>query len=214
MTSHRIKREHLLRRWLPSGLVVAAAAASVVALTHFHGVRPRLAPAPTSVSPAARINTSPTQHAAQSQQRSSSPATHAQQAAPSPCRINTDAQHVIVSISSQHAWICAGKRQVNQSAVTTGATTVGNGTPLGTWHVQAKQTDRMLTVLSGESYHVDYWLPYDGSYGFHDAVWQTFPFGSGLYRSGGSHGCVHFPLATMKWLYNWTQVGAAVTIKS
>jgi lipoprotein-anchoring transpeptidase ErfK/SrfK len=117
---------------------------------------------------------------------------------------------VIVSIAKQHAWICAGARQVRDSAVTTGMTSAG-GTPTGTWHVQAKQTARWLGA-GGQAYQVRYWMPYDGDYGFHDALWQRFPFGGPQYRTAGSHGCVHFPLAAMAWLYGWTQVGATVTI--
>jgi len=52
---------------------------------------------------------------------------------------------------------------------------------------------------------VKYWIPYDGVYGFHDSSWQTFPYGSQQYRTDGSHGCVHFPLTVMSWIY---QLGA------
>ena len=211
MTSHRVKRRSLVLRWLPTVLVLLAVVAGGIALSRFHGPRPRLAaPSTTAVNPAAQIHApvvvSPTP--------SHQPATHPRPAPPSPCRASTDAQHVIVSISQQHAWICAGTRQVKDSPVTTGASATGDGTPLGTWHVQGKETDRMLTVLTGESYHVDYWMPYDGVYGFHDSSWQKFPYGSPLYRTQGSHGCVHVPLAVMAWLYDWTQVGAAVTIQA
>jgi lipoprotein-anchoring transpeptidase ErfK/SrfK len=72
----------------------------------------------------------------------------------------------------------------------------------------------VLSVLTGEAYHVEYWMPYDGNYGFHDSAWQTFPYGSQQYRTAGSHGCVHLPLSTMAWLYNWAKLGATVTIKA
>ena len=55
--------------------------------------------------------------------------------------------------------------------------------------------------------------PYDDIYGFHDSAWQTIPYGSTKYHTDGSHGCVHLPIAAMKWLYNWAAVGAAVTIR-
>jgi lipoprotein-anchoring transpeptidase ErfK/SrfK len=211
MTSHRVKRRRVvqLRRWLPTVLVLLAVIAAGIVLSRFHGPRPRLAAPPTTVSPAAQLQAPPsvptTPH---------TPATRAKPAPPSPCRASVDAQRVIVSIARQHAWVCAGSRQVKDSAVTTGATASGDGTPTGTWHVQAKETDRMLTVLSGESFHVDFWVPYDGVYGFHDSSWQTFAYGSPQYRTDGSHGCVHFPHTIMAWLYNWVQVGATVTIQA
>ncbi|HEY7046125.1 MAG TPA: L,D-transpeptidase [Jatrophihabitantaceae bacterium] len=210
MTSHRAKRRHVvpLRRWLPTVLVLLAVIAAGIALSRFHGPRPRLAAPPTTVSPAAQLHAPPP---APSTSATHTPATPAP---PSPCTGSADAQRVIVSISRQHAWVCAGARQIKDSPVTTGASASGDGTPTGTWHVQAKQTDRMLTVLSGESFHVDFWVPYDGVYGFHDASWQKFPYGSSQYRTDGSHGCVHFPHTIMAWLYNWVQVGATVTIRA
>ncbi|HEY3715463.1 MAG TPA: L,D-transpeptidase [Jatrophihabitantaceae bacterium] len=216
MTTHRAKRRRVLLRWLPTVLVLVAVIAGGIALSRFHGPRPRLAaPTTTSVSPAAQIHAPvqpPSTPPPATPTPSRRPATP--KAVPSPCRTSADAQHVIVSVSKQHAWICAGTRQVKDSAVTTGATATDDGTPLGTWHVQAKETDRTLTVLSGESFQVKYWMPYDGVYGFHDSSWQTFPYGSQQYRTAGSHGCVHFPLAVMSWIYNWAQVGATVTIQS
>ena len=214
MTSHRAKRSGLvpLRRWLPPVLVLLAVIAVGVALSRFHGPRPRLAAPPTTVSPAAAQLHAPP--AAPVTPSTHPPAAPAKPKPPSPCQGSVDAQRVIVSIGQQHAWVCAGARQVKDSAVTTGATASGDGTPTGTWHVQAKQTDRMLTVLSGESFHVDYWVPYDGVYGFHDSSWQKFPYGSSQYRTDGSHGCVHFPHTIMAWLYNWVQVGATVTIRA
>ena len=37
--------------------------------------------------------------------------------------------------------------------------------------------------------------------------------GSSLYKSEGSHGCVHFPAAAMTRLYQWAPVGTTVTIR-
>src|SRR5262249_6159843 len=70
---------------------------------------------------------------------SATPSGSARPAPPSPCRTNTDAQRIIVSIRQQPAWMCAGARQVTDSAVTTGAAAAGNGTPTGTWHIEARQ---------------------------------------------------------------------------
>jgi len=131
-----------------------------------------------------------------------------------PCAGNTRAQFVVVVIKLQHAWMCTGATLVYESPVTTGATATDDGTPIGTWHVQGKQSPRTLRTRDGGSYHVQYWMPYDGDYGFHDAAWQTFPEGSALYTTQGSHGCVHLPAAGMAWLYNWARVGATVTVRA
>ena len=58
-----------------------------------------------------------------------------------------------------------------------------------------------------------YWIPFDAPlFGFHDSSWQTFPYGSQQYRTDGSHGCVHMPLADIAFLYEWANVGATVVI--
>ena len=90
---------------------------------------------------------------------------------------------------------------------------VGFLVDLGTWHIEAKETNRWL-ASDGVSYHVEYWMPYNGDYGFHDALWQKFAFGGPQYRTDGSHGCVHFPLNVMAWLYNWMKVGGTVTVQA
>jgi lipoprotein-anchoring transpeptidase ErfK/SrfK len=57
-------------------------------------------------------------------------------------------------------------------------------------------------------------MPFYGAYGFHDASWQTFPYGSPLYTTQGSHGCVHVPVAVLGTLFNWAPIGTLVTIQS
>jgi lipoprotein-anchoring transpeptidase ErfK/SrfK len=171
---------------------------------------------PSTNSPAAQLQARPGASATRGEPSSSAaPSGSTRAAPPGPCRSNADAQRIIVSVRQQHAWMCAGAHQVAESAVTTGATATGSGTPIGTWHIEAKQTNTTLTVLTGEAFHVDYWLPYNGNvYGLHDSSWQTFPYGSQQYRTAGSHGCVHLPLASMRWLYGWARVGATVTIQA
>ena len=132
----------------------------------------------------------------------------------SSCTSNRYAQRVFVSISRQRLWACTGQRQVNTTAVTTGETDNGDGTPLGSWRVQARQRDRYL-VGPGYRDYVRYWVPFNGDFGFHDASWQTMPFGSPQFTTHGSHGCVHLPTPTMAWLYRWVTVGqTVVTIES
>jgi hypothetical protein len=217
MGSHRAEERGVVHgavlRWLPALAALLAIIGVGIAVSRFHGPRPKLA-APSTVSPAAQLQAPAS--ASTTPDPPSTPAvpsTSARPAPPSPCRANTDAQRIIVSVRQQHSWMCAGARQVADSAVTTGATATGSGTPIGTWHLEAKERNTTLTVLTGEAFHVDYWLPYDGNiYGLHDSSWQAFPYGSQQYRTAGSHGCVHLPLAAMRRLYGWARVGATVTI--
>jgi|GEM_PF-1828094 len=132
---------------------------------------------------------------------------------PTVCSTNTKSQLILVNITQQHLWACQGPEQVYDSAVTTGAYAIGDITPTGTWHIYAKETD---THLIGPTWNdfVNYWMPFYSDYGFHDAAWQTFPFGGPEYPTQGSHGCVHLPLAAMAWLYNWSRIGTTVTINA
>jgi lipoprotein-anchoring transpeptidase ErfK/SrfK len=127
-------------------------------------------------------------------------------------------QLVIVSISQQHLWACSGTSQVYDTAITSGAYLVaGDATPTGTWHIYAKETNQVLKGCDANGCWndpVNYWMPFYSDYGFHDAPWQTFAYGSAQYASDGSHGCVHLPAAAMAWLYGWAAVGTTVTVNS
>jgi lipoprotein-anchoring transpeptidase ErfK/SrfK len=128
-----------------------------------------------------------------------------------PCTSNSQPKWVVVSIEAQRVWMCQVETQVYSTLVTTGAVNVGNGTPLGTWQIQSRETDRYL-VGPGYRDFVKYWMPFNGDFGFHDASWQTMAYGAPGYRDNGSHGCVHLPLSAMRWLYDWAPVGTSVTI--
>ncbi|MDQ2751346.1 MAG: L,D-transpeptidase [Pseudonocardiales bacterium] len=134
---------------------------------------------------------------------------------PNACAANTARQQVLVSVAEQHLWMCAASHLVYDAAVTTGAVDLPyDSTPTGSYQIQAKETDRTLTLISGDQYQVNYWIPFDAPlFGFHDSSWQSFPYGSPRYRTEGSHGCIHTPLAAMKFLYGWADIGAVVTIR-
>ena len=126
-----------------------------------------------------------------------------------PCSTNTSARRVIVSIGSQHAWMCSKSTVEFSTAVTTGAVDKGDATPTGTFRIQGNQKGATLT---GANYavHVQYWIQFNGDIGFHDAPWQTMTFGTAQYRAQGSLGCVHMPLKSIAWLHKWVQIGKTV----
>jgi lipoprotein-anchoring transpeptidase ErfK/SrfK len=132
----------------------------------------------------------------------------------SPCVHNRRAQLVIVSIERQHEWACAYRRTVLSTPVTTGASSRhGDTTPRGTFAVQGLDRNTVLTTRAAGRYRVRYWIPFHlGVWGFHDASWQTMPFGSKHYVTRGSHGCVHMPLAAIRWLFHWVHYATRVRI--
>jgi len=132
----------------------------------------------------------------------------------------TGTKHIYVSISEQHMWACTGGTLLLDAAVTTGAsalTNVHDATPIGTSYIRNKVRN---TVLAGHdvngAWHdaVTYWMPFTGGIGFHDAPWQTFPLGSQLYKTQGSHGCVHVPLGDLTTLFSWAPIGTPVTVRA
>lgn len=141
-------------------------------------------------------------------------ASHADPVRTSPCMANEHRQLVLVSISHQHLWTCSGHHLVMSTPVTTGKAAPGDATPKGNFAVVARVADTTLHPASGLVIPVAYWIPFDGSvYGFHNAPWQTMPFGSRDYRTEGSIGCVHVPLAALRKLFYWVHQGTAVRIR-
>jgi lipoprotein-anchoring transpeptidase ErfK/SrfK len=118
-----------------------------------------------------------------------------------------------VSIKAQHLWMCARHRVVRQTAVTTGMAGRWTRTPTGNYWIQGRNRDTTLTLNTGATYAVKYWIPFDAPlFGFHDSSWQKFPYGSPKYKTDGSHGCVHMPLKAIAFLYRWTVRPTAVHI--
>jgi lipoprotein-anchoring transpeptidase ErfK/SrfK len=131
-----------------------------------------------------------------------------------PCARNDQPQLIVVSVKRQHEWACAYGSTVLSTPVTTGATSrPGDATPRGTFAVQGLNRKTTLNTSANAAYRVKYWIPFHvGVWGFHDASWQTMPFGSKHYVTHGSHGCVHMPLAAIRWLFHWVHYGTRVRI--
>ena len=51
---------------------------------------------------------------------------------------------------------------------------------------------------------VQYWMPFDGGIGFHDADWRD-EFGGDIYLTSGSHGCINLPPENAEVLYDLIQ---------
>src|SRR3974390_453031 len=69
---------------------------------------------------------------------------------PNRCAGNQLPQLVLVSVSAQHAWLCARTRTVYDTPVTTGRATSATRPPTGRFTVQAKVRDAVLFPGTGE----------------------------------------------------------------
>ena len=56
--------------------------------------------------------------------------------------------------------------------------------------------------LRGDGYKswVNFFIPFNGGIGFHDASWRS-TFGGNIYMYSGSHGCINMPYSAAKKLY-------------
>ncbi len=67
--------------------------------------------------------------------------------------------------------------------------------------------------MKGDNYRtpVNYWMPFYGNYGIHDAYWRA-EFGGEVYLTNGSHGCVNTPPAAMAQVYANMESGTPVVL--
>lgn len=116
--------------------------------------------------------------------------------------INT---YVEIDLTRQKVWMYVdGKRIVSTSCVT-GSVAGGYATPAGIYYLTYKTTDTYLEGYNGDgskySSHVNFWMPFNGGIGLHDALWRS-SFGGNIYMTNGSHGCVNLPYSAAKTIYN------------
>lgn len=81
-------------------------------------------------------------------------------------------------------------------------------TPPGVFGLSYKTTN---AVLRGAGYQtpVNYWMPFYGNYGMHDATWRS-EFGGSIYIADGSHGCINLPLDMAAQIYQYVSAGFPV----
>lgn len=119
--------------------------------------------------------------------------------------------YVEICISQQRMWCYENGYCIVDTPVVTGNPNKGNGTPSGgVWAIDAKKRD---AILEGEGYAapVDYWMPFNGDIGIHDLKERAY-FGSTIYLTNGSHGCVNTPYEAVQTIYNTVSIGTPVIV--
>ena len=114
--------------------------------------------------------------------------------------------YVEIDLTRQKVWVYVnGKLKVETDCVT-GCVKKKHDTPTGIYTLTYKEKDRILRgdkLPNGKySYqsHVDYWMPFNGGIGLHDASWRK-KFGGDIYINSGSHGCINLPLEAAEKIY-------------
>lgn len=116
--------------------------------------------------------------------------------------------YVEINLTAQHLFFYKDGALLVESDFVSGNLAKGWGTPAGAYPLTYKQRD---AVLKGEGYRtpVDYWMPFNGGIGMHDATWRS-SFGGTIYKTNGSHGCVNLPHSVAKKIYENIQAGMPV----
>ena len=125
--------------------------------------------------------------------------------------------YIEANLSSQHVWIYVDGAMVCETDCVSGNTSLGRGTPTGVFQIMYKDTDVDLKgqqLANGQySYisHVNYWMPFYGGCGFHDASWRS-RFGGSIYNTDGSHGCINLPPSITPKFYGYVRTGMPVIV--
>ena len=123
--------------------------------------------------------------------------------------------YVEVDLTGQHVYAFKDGALVWDAPCVTGNISKNYTTPPGIYSLTYKEKDRILRgakkadgTYEYES-HVDYWMPFNGGIGLHDAAWRN-KFGGTIYQTSGSHGCVNLPPAQVPALYEFVYKGIPV----
>ena len=118
--------------------------------------------------------------------------------------------YVEVSLGSQSLWCYVNGEVVVSCNIISGKVTSGHSTPRGIYPITYKERGHQMV---GEDYDVwtEYWMPFNGNVGLHDASWRS-SFGGNIYVTNGSHGCVNMPVWAAKAVYGHVQKGTPVIV--
>ena len=116
--------------------------------------------------------------------------------------------YVEVDMSDQHLWFYKNGSLVVQGDVVTGNVSQGHPTPEGIYSLKYKERN---ATLKGEGYSspVNFWMPFNGGIGIHDASWRS-EFGGSIYMTSGSHGCVNSPYYLARTIYQNIDKGTPI----
>lgn len=123
---------------------------------------------------------------------------------PLPDYLNIDT-YVEIDLTRQKVWMYVDGKCIVDTKCVTGSVSGGYATPAGIYYLTYKTTDTYLEGYNSDgskySSHVNFWMPFNGGIGLHDALWRS-SFGGNIYMTNGSHGCVNLPFAAARTMYN------------
>jgi len=119
--------------------------------------------------------------------------------------------YVEIDLSGQHLWVYNNGVKVVDTDIVSGCVNTGHATPAGIYTIKAKETERYLIGPDYKSW-VNYWMPFNGGIGLHDADGWRWSYGGGIYLYSGSHGCINMPYSAAAKTYENVSVGTYVIL--
>lgn len=123
--------------------------------------------------------------------------------------------YVEINTKRQKLWLVENGKTVFESPVVTGSAKVDLETAEGVYAISYKERKAVLRGENsdGSSYEspVDYWMPFNGNIGMHDAPWKK-AFGLKEFRRAPSHGCVNMPYKYAKKMFSRVKAGFPVVV--
>lgn len=118
--------------------------------------------------------------------------------------------YVEINLTAQHLFVYVDGQKVVETDFVSGDLKNNWGSPTGIWGLTYKTKK---AVLRGDNYAtpVDFWMPFAGNVGMHDATWRK-AFGGSIYKRDGSHGCINLPWSKAKQIYEYVQQGFPVLV--
>lgn len=117
--------------------------------------------------------------------------------------------YVEIDYTNQRMWYYKDGMLLVDTPVVTGNVSAGNASPEGVFCLVGKEED---ATLVGEDYKtpVDYWMPFYGGVGIHDADSWRSSYGGDIYQWSGSHGCINTPTAQAAVIYENIEIGTPI----
>lgn len=118
--------------------------------------------------------------------------------------------YVEIDYTNQRMWYYKDGVLVVDTPVVTGCVANGTESPEGVFCLVGKSEDE---ILKGEGYEtpVEYWMPFYGGVGIHDAdSWRGNSYGGTIYQYSGSHGCINTPTANAAVIYQNIEIGTPI----
>ena len=120
--------------------------------------------------------------------------------------------YIEVCISTQTMWCYYEGQLLVQTPIISGNVSKGYSTPSGSvWAIDAKKMDWKFTTFANA--YSDYWMPFNGDVGIHDASWQSADsYVVSTYLTAGSHGCLNTPYNAVQTIYEHVEIGTPVVV--